>query len=90
MAASLSPLLIAHLRELVAAATPPCIPYLGAYLTDMVMIGDQLVTDVCGANNFGLDSALVGTGVADAGCAELPQDLQPTYLLHSLRLQQIK
>jgi HAD superfamily hydrolase (TIGR01450 family) len=53
---------------------------------DMVMIGDQLETDIRGANAFGLDSVLVGTGVTDFSAAELPGHLQPTYCLRSLAL----
>ena len=32
---------------------------------DMVMIGDQLITDIQGANDFGIDSALTTFGVTD-------------------------
>ncbi|MBF0360559.1 MAG: HAD-IIA family hydrolase [Oligoflexia bacterium] len=32
---------------------------------NMLMIGDQLNTDILGANNFGIDSLFVGTGVGD-------------------------
>ena len=51
---------------------------------DMVMIGDQLETDIKGANDFGLDSVLVGTGIAvlDLSCA--PESMRPTYTLRSL------
>jgi ribonucleotide monophosphatase NagD (HAD superfamily) len=51
---------------------------------NMVMVGDQLEADIGGAQAFGLDSVLVGTGVStaafDAGLARL----QPTYLMPSL------
>jgi len=30
---------------------------------EMVMVGDQLGTDILGANRFGIDSVLVETGV---------------------------
>jgi HAD superfamily hydrolase (TIGR01450 family) len=51
---------------------------------DMVMIGDQLETDIRGANAFGLDSVLVDTGITDT-TAVLAQDRpRPTYLLHSI------
>ncbi len=54
---------------------------------DMVMIGDQLETDIRGANAFGLDCALVGTGVTDLSGGDLAaRHLQPTYLLPSLAL----
>jgi ribonucleotide monophosphatase NagD (HAD superfamily) len=52
---------------------------------DMVMIGDQLETDIRGANAFGLDSALVGTGVSDINSSDLSvRHVRPTYLLKSL------
>jgi len=51
---------------------------------DMVMIGDQVETDVRGARAYGLDSVLVTTGVATGAIADLPEDLRPTYLMHSL------
>lgn len=54
---------------------------------DMVMIGDQLETDIRGANAFGLDSALVGTGITDLSAGDLPpRHLRPTYILPSLDL----
>jgi len=52
---------------------------------DMVMIGDQLETDICGANDIGLDSALVMTGVTGSKTNKLPKRLRPTYLLTSLK-----
>jgi HAD superfamily hydrolase (TIGR01450 family) len=51
---------------------------------DMVMIGDQLETDVRGANAFGLDSVLVSTGVTASATAALPAELRPTYRLRAL------
>ncbi len=54
---------------------------------DMVMIGDQLETDICGAKAFGLDCALVSTGVTDLSSGDpAAQHLPPTYLLKSLEL----
>ncbi len=48
----------------------------------VVMIGDQLATDILGANQIGIDSALVLSGLA----RPLPSSLaQPTYLLRDLR-----
>jgi HAD superfamily hydrolase (TIGR01459 family) len=50
----------------------------------MVMIGDQLGTDILGANNFGIDSVLVLTGLSRA--SEIPRaSARPTYLLPNLR-----
>lgn len=51
-----------------------------------VMIGDQLETDICGANACGVDSALVVTGVSAADLAAVPAPLRPTYRLASLAL----
>jgi ribonucleotide monophosphatase NagD (HAD superfamily) len=53
---------------------------------DMVMIGDQLETDIRGANAFGLDSVLVDTGITDPTAVSAPDLPRPTYLLHSIRL----
>ena len=51
---------------------------------DMVMIGDQLETDIKGANDFGLDSVLVGTGIAALDLSWAPESTRPTYTLRSL------
>ena len=55
--------------------------------SSLVMIGDQLATDILGANRCGIDSALVRSGLA--GCmAHLPEDeSQPTYVLEDLCLR---
>ena len=50
---------------------------------DMVMIGDQLETDIRGARAFGLDAALVMTGVSEE-IAGVGDAVRPTYLLPSL------
>jgi HAD superfamily hydrolase (TIGR01459 family) len=54
---------------------------------DMVMIGDQLATDIVGALRFGLDSALVGTGLSRPGTAGTWPGGMPTYLLRDLHLE---
>ena len=51
---------------------------------DMVMLGDQLETDIRGANDFGLDSVLVTTGVGVSTMPSLPDHPRPTYWLRSL------
>jgi HAD superfamily hydrolase (TIGR01450 family) len=51
---------------------------------DMVMIGDQLETDIKGANDFGLDSVLVGTGIAIHDLSSAPESMRPTYTMRSL------
>ncbi|MEC9439503.1 MAG: HAD hydrolase-like protein [Myxococcota bacterium] len=55
---------------------------------EAVMIGDQLATDVQGAMNFGVDAALVSTGLSSL--SHVPEDwpCKPTYLLESLELQE--
>ena len=53
---------------------------------DMVMIGDQIETDICGAVEFGLDAVLVNTGIAHPKHKNVDPSLQPTYLLNSLEL----
>lgn len=52
---------------------------------DMVMMGDQLETDIRGANDFGIDSVLVDTGVSNSA-KEASGRLgpRPTYRLRSL------
>jgi ribonucleotide monophosphatase NagD (HAD superfamily) len=51
---------------------------------NMVMIGDQLETDMRGALAFGIHAAWVETGVTAKGLQAMPADLQPTYKLPSL------
>jgi glycerol-1-phosphatase len=51
---------------------------------DMVVIGDQIETDIRGARAFGLDAVLVSTGVAAGSLDIVPPDLRPTYRLRSL------
>ena len=50
----------------------------------LLMIGDQIETDILGANRFGIDSALVQSGVTKAETMDLDRGIQPTFLLHSL------
>jgi HAD superfamily hydrolase (TIGR01450 family) len=51
---------------------------------DMVMIGDQLETDIRGAARFGLDSVLVNTGIAMVNPDGVDATVQPTYFLDGL------
>ena len=53
----------------------------------MVMIGDQIDTDILGASRAGLDSALMLSGVS-AGVSGLAGGgaPQPTYILNDLSL----
>jgi ribonucleotide monophosphatase NagD (HAD superfamily) len=48
------------------------------------MIGDQLETDIAGANACGIDSALLTTGVSTDDLSLLPSALRPTWRLPSL------
>lgn len=52
----------------------------------MLMIGDQLETDIRGARAFGIDAALVTWGVTrvEALHDRLPPEVRPSYLLNSL------
>lgn len=51
---------------------------------NLVMIGDQLETDIQGANDFGIDSALVAGGVAGRAPRLSGEGPRPTWLLTSL------
>jgi glycerol-1-phosphatase len=51
---------------------------------DAVMVGDQLETDIRGANACGLDSALVTTGVSAADLLAVPAALRPTWRMRSI------
>lgn len=51
---------------------------------NVVMIGDQLDTDIRGACRFGIDSALVDGGVSGWASLERARDWLPTYRLRAL------
>ena len=55
---------------------------------DMVLIGDQLETDIAGANAFGIGSVVVTTGInrlrSTGDLSALPGNLRPDFLLTSL------
>lgn len=53
---------------------------------DMVMIGDQIPTDIKGANDFGIDSVLVGTGLTNIKTLSKLHTIHPKYVLDSLKL----
>jgi len=46
-----------------------------------------LETDIRGANAFGLDSVLVGSGITDPKIVDIPDKLRPTYFMHSIKLR---
>ena len=50
-------------------------------LAEMVMVGDQLATDVRGARDFGLESVLVAGGAAAAAVGGAAEDVRPTWRL---------
>jgi ribonucleotide monophosphatase NagD (HAD superfamily) len=56
----------------------------------MVKIGDQLETDIRGAEAFGLDSVLVGTGISDPANAAIAGQPRPTYRMGSIGLGRSK
>lgn len=51
---------------------------------NMVMIGDQLATDIRGANDFSLDSVLVGSGITHMQTIKGEDHLLPTYAMKSI------
>ena len=51
---------------------------------NMVMIGDQLATDIRGAHDFGLDSVLVGSGITNIQTIAGDDHLLPTYAMKSI------
>ena len=54
----------------------------------VAFVGDQLQTDILGANNAGLDSVLTGTGITRwetaNDLADVPPELMPKFLLPSM------
>lgn len=54
---------------------------------DLVMIGDQIATDILGAKNMGIDSALTSFGITEVKHLEKDSvPCLPNYILNSLRL----
>lgn len=54
---------------------------------NMVMIGDHMATDIKGANDFGIDSALVTFSPESANTQLRAATFSPTYLLQSFNLK---
>ncbi|MEM7677663.1 MAG: HAD-IA family hydrolase, partial [Myxococcota bacterium] len=50
--------------------------------SNVVMVGDQIETDIRGARAIGLDAALVTFGLTRKDIDRLSDDRRPTYLLH--------
>ena len=53
----------------------------GAAAADLVLIGDQLETDIAGAFRFGIHSALATTGISPAPSSWSEAEARPNYLL---------
>lgn len=51
---------------------------------NMLMIGDQIATDVLGAQRFGIDSLLLSQGVTNSDSLVGTSQIVPTYVLSSL------
>lgn len=51
---------------------------------NIAMVGDQLRTDIRGANDFGIDSVLIGTGLTKLTDSNDFELIRPTYLLRDL------
>lgn len=51
---------------------------------NVVMIGDQLETDIAGANAAGIDSVLLATGVSRIDFSAIAPELRPTWWMASL------
>lgn len=56
---------------------------------DMLMIGDQLATDILGAQDFGIDSLLITQGVTSPEALTGNPAIRPTYVLPSLALDNL-
>lgn len=50
----------------------------------MILLGDQIETDIRGARGYGIDAALVTTGVSRWDPASVPEDRRPTWILSGL------
>jgi len=48
---------------------------------NMIMIGDQIATDIQGAHAFGIDSVLVDSGITNRGTITVDDHLIPTYAM---------
>ncbi|MCF8017180.1 MAG: HAD hydrolase-like protein, partial [Chromatiaceae bacterium] len=55
-------------------------------VTRLVMLGDQLATDIAGARAAGIDAVLVGTGLAPAS-GRAATAVRPTWVLPSLGVE---
>jgi ribonucleotide monophosphatase NagD (HAD superfamily) len=50
-----------------------------------IMLGDQLHTDIAGANRAGIRSAILGTGITQLPLSpDLDETMRPTYILETL------
>ena len=53
---------------------------------NLVMVGDQLETDIQGARSFGLDAVLVMFGLTRSAISDLPPAVQPSFFLRDWAL----
>jgi HAD superfamily hydrolase (TIGR01450 family) len=53
---------------------------------NVVMIGDQLETDIAGANAAGIDSVLLVTGVSTSNLSSVPAQQRPTFYMSALKV----
>lgn len=52
----------------------------------LLMVGDQLQTDIAGANNYGIESLLVTTGLTpESMLNQIPKELTPTFVASGLQ-----
>jgi ribonucleotide monophosphatase NagD (HAD superfamily) len=50
----------------------------------MALIGDQIITDILGANQFGIDSILIGTGISKINDFESFKISMPNFVMAGL------
>lgn len=60
-----------------------CLEKTGIDVTDAIMVGDRLYTDIASGVNAGIDTALVLSGETDIKTAE-ESDIKPTYILNDI------
>ena len=58
--------------------------YARSHTRDMVMIGDQLETDMRGAHRFGIDAVWIHTGIIPDTWSQIPESLLPNFIMNSL------
>ena len=51
-------------------------------ISNMVMLGDQIMTDIKGANQFGIDSVLINPQNSISELQKLETDLMPKFIMN--------